>query len=546
LDEKAPPAGNRGFVQAESILGPQAGARRHPKRVIPSRSQVGQHGLVDTDCIIGVDVGTTGVKVAGFAPGSSPRRLAIREYPLVEPAPGQEVQDPDTIVTATASAITECVTAAEGATIAAISLSAAMHGLLALDANGRPLTPLITWADGRASEEARALQRSPEAAELVRRTGIPVHPMTPLTKIMWFARHEPGIWAAARSWVGLKDYLLAWLTGTLVTELSSASGTGLLDLSTRAWSPLALETCGLSEDRLPRILPTTALLSVGSVAAAQIGLPAGTPVVVGASDGPLANLGTGAMQPGTACLSLGTSGALRMTTDGPRPDELGLLFCYALTDQVWVVGRAISNGASVLRWAGSSLAPDVVAGAGASGADEAVLALAETVGAGSDGLVMLPFLVAERAPLWGPDLFGAYLGLRREHTRAHMVRAAVEGVCIQMRVILDRLDSVSPVSSVLATGGAFRSALWRQVMAGALDRPLHVVESAEGTALGAAALGLFALGRASSLSEAVNELTPPDDASPAPVTVPRELVATYARLRAMVPELVDAIAREWP
>jgi gluconokinase len=126
------------------------------------------------------------------------------------------------------------------------------------------------------------------------------------------------------------------------------------------------------------------------------------------------------------------------------------------------------------------------------------------------------------------------------------VRAAVEGVCIQMRVILDRLDSVSPVSSVLATGGAFRSALWRQVMAGALDRPLHVVESAEGTALGAAALGLFALGRASSLSEAVNELTPPDDASPAPVTVPRELVATYARLRAMVPELVDAIAREWP
>jgi gluconokinase len=172
--------------------------------------------------------------------------------------------------------------------------------------------------------------------------------------------------------------------------------------------------------------------------------------------------------------------------------------------------------------------------------------LAATVDAGSDGLVMLPFLVAERAPLWGPDLHGAYLGLRREHTRAHLVRAAIEGVCIQMRLMLDRLDSVEPVASVLATGGAFRSALWREVMAAVLDRPLRVVEGAEGTALGAAALGLFALGRASSLSDAVTELAPTDGPPPAPVTVSKDLVATYARLRSRVPELVDAIARDMP
>lgn len=501
--------------------------------------------MVDS-AILGVDVGTTGVKAAAFAPGSSWRQLAIREYPLLEPVPGQEVQDPDVILSATASAITECIARGEGVTIAAISVSAAMHGLLALDADRRPLTPLITWADGRASEEAGALQRSPQAAELVERTGIPVHPMTPLSKLLWFARHEPRIWAAARWWVGLKDYLLAWLTGTLATELSSASGTGLLDLRTRTWSRLALETCGLSEDRLPPILPTTSVLELASAPATQLGVSPGTPVVAGAADGPLANLGTGAMQSGTACLSLGTSGALRTTTDGPRLDELGLLFCYALTDEVWVLGRAISNGASVVRWAGSSLAPDVLAHAGALGPDEAVLELAATVDAGSDGLVMFPFLVAERAPLWGPDLHGAYLGLRREHTRAHLVRAAVEGVCIQMRLILDRLDTVSPVSSVLATGGAFRSALWREVMAAALDRPLHVVEGAEGTALGAAALGLFALGRAPSLSDAVNDLTPAGGTPPAPVSVSTDLVAVYTRLRAMLPELVDAIAHDMP
>jgi gluconokinase len=496
--------------------------------------------------ILGVDVGTTGVKVAAFAPGSSWRRLATREYLLLEPVPGQEVQDPDKILSATASAMSECVASAAGAEILAVSLSAAMHGLLALDADKQPLTPLITWADGRASEDARELQRSPQAAALRLRTGIPVHPMTPLTKLMWFARHEPAIWGSADWWVGLKDYLLAWLTGTLATELSSASGTGLLDLTSRQWSPLALETCGLSADRLPPILPTTSVLPMAAAAATQVGLPAGTPVVVGAADGPLANLGTGAMQPGTAGLSLGTSGALRMTTDGPRLDELGVLFCYALTDEVWVVGRAISNGASVLRWAGRSLAPDVVASAGASGPDEAVLELAATVAAGSDGLVMLPFLVAERAPLWGPGLHGAYLGLRRQHTRGHLLRAAVEGVCIQMRVVLDRLESVGPVTSVRATGGAFRSMLWREVMAAALDRPLHVVEGAEGTALGAAALGLFALGRAPGLSDAVTELAPSDGPSTAAVNVSRDLVETYARLRSMMPELVDAIARDLP
>jgi gluconokinase len=494
--------------------------------------------------IVGVDVGTTSVKAAAFAPGSAWRRVAVREYPLLEPLTGHEVQDPDKIVSATASAMTECIAGTDGCEILAVSLSAAMHGLLALDGNKRPLTPLVTWADGRASEEARDLQQSPRVAELRRGTGIPVHPMTPLTKLVWFSRHEPAIWAAARWWVGLKDYLLDWLTGTLATELSSASATGLLDLSTRDWNALALETCGLSADRLPPILATTALLSIAPEVAHRIGLPAGTPVVAGAADGPLANLGTGALEPGVACLSLGTSGALRMATDGPRLDELGMLFCYALTDQVWVEGRAISNGASVLRWAGRSLAPDVVASVGASEADEAVLELAASVEAGSDGLVMLPFLVAERAPLWGPSLHGAYLGLGREHTRAHLLRAAVEGVCIQMRVILDRLASVQPVTSVRATGSAFRSRLWREVMAAALDRPLRVVEGAEGTALGAAALGLFALGRAPSLTDAMEQLAGPDHLQPAPVAVPQDLIATYARLRSMVPMLVDAIARD--
>jgi FGGY family of carbohydrate kinases, C-terminal domain len=166
--------------------------------------------------------------------------------------------------------------------------------------------------------------------------------------------------------------------------------------------------------------------------------------IVGAADGPLGNLGTGAMRPGVCGLSLGTSGAVRMAVSEPRVDAGGALFCSALTETVWVVGGAISNGASVVRWLLGSLLPDIAAARGGGDADEAVLELAASVPAGSEGLVMFPYLLPERAPLWDPDLHGAYVGLRRRHTRAHFVRAAVEGVCLQMRLILDSLDELEP------------------------------------------------------------------------------------------------------
>jgi gluconokinase len=491
---------------------------------------------VPAEVIIGLDVGTTGVKAAAFGIGSPWRRVAIREYPLLQPEAGHQVQDPATILEATADALAEIVATVGGSEVVAIAVSAGMHGLLALDADRNPITPLVTWADGRAREQAASLQRSGQARGLHALTGVPVHSMTPLTKLMWFAQSDPTTWSRARWWVGLKDYLLVWLTGSVITELSSASGSGLLDMSTRRWSDEALALCGVSIDRLPEILPTTATLPLAPAPARRIGLPAGTPVAVGAADGPLGNLGTGALAPGIAGLSVGTSGAIRMAVDGPRVDHHQTLFCYALTDDVWVVGGAVSNGGAVVRWAGRSLVPDVAA----VGSDAAVLELAASVPAGCEGLVMLPYLVAERAPLWDPDLPGAVLGLRRHHTRAHMVRAALEGVCLQLRLILDRIEDAEPVEAVLATGGVFRSQLWREVMAAALGRPLHVVGDAEGTALGAAALGLLGLGRAATLEAAAAQLALEPAPAPA-VAVDPELVATYDRARASIPGLVDKL-----
>ncbi|MBK5247989.1 MAG: gluconokinase [Actinomycetales bacterium] len=502
--------------------------------------------------IVGVDVGTTAVKVAAFeviqpsATGFSAdgeghhRATAIREYQLEQPEPGWQVQDPPTILAAIDAALAQCAAALDGAEVLAISVSTAMHGLIGLDAGLRPLTPLVTWADSRSGDEARSLREAGRATELLHLTGTPVHPMSPLVKLIWFSRHEPHLARRVRWWVGLKDYVLHHLTGRLVTELSSASATGLLDLGARDWADVPIGLAGISRGQLPEVMPTTTVLQLTSAAGGRLGLPSGLPVAVGAADGPLGNLGTGAITPGVAGLSLGTSGAVRMAVPEPVADKNGRLFCYALTDDLWVLGGAVSNGGITLRWSGETFAPDLVAD---GQADADLLALAEEVPAGSDGLVMLPYVLSERAPLWDPDLTGAFLGIRYQHGRGHFLRAAVEGVCLQMSTIVEVLDSVAPVTSVRATGGPFRARLWREVMAATLGRPFSIASDAGGTALGAAALGLYALGGAATLSEAVIAVGGPGPDAPGDVVEVSPLeVATYTQMRALVPELIRSYA----
>ena len=346
---------------------------------------------------------------------------------------------------------------------------------------------------------------------------------------------------AVRWWVGLKDYVLWHLTGPLVTELSSASGTGLLDIGSRTWNPAALELAGVSVDCLPPVLDTTATLSLSA--------QAGAPGRAAGRDNGRAGRGRRATREprrrshrarGSGLVARHQRGGAHGRTE-PRTDPDGTLFCYALTDSAWVVGGAVSNGGIVVRWAGSALAPDLTATPVGPTVDEQVLELAAAVAAGCDGLMMLPYLLSERAPLWDPDLPGAYLGLRRHHTRAHLVRAAVEGVCLQLSAVVDRLDQIEPVTSVRATGGVFRSPLWRDVMAAMLDRPLTIATDAGGSALGAAALGLYAVGLSPRLEDAPALLLPVPSADANEIHPDPSLVAAYADTRNAVAELIHAL-----
>jgi gluconokinase len=483
--------------------------------------------------VLGVDIGTTSAKAVAFDADGRDLGRGAAAYPLLEPEPGQAVQDPGAVVDGALAAIRGAVTGArdQGASIAALSFSGAMHSLVGLDARGHPLTPLITWGDMRATEQAERLRR--EHPELHDRTGTPLHPMAPLPKLVWFAEHDPQTFAAARRWAGIKELVLARLTGTWAVDHSIASGTGLLNLRELDWDAEALAIAGIDADRLSAPVPTTERLALDAGAAAELGLEAGLPLIVGAGDGPLANLGVGAVHHGVAACSIGTSGALRVMVERPTVDPHRHVFCYALTPGRWVVGGAINNGGVVLRWAGEALAPDL-----GPHPEAQLLALAEDVPAGSDGLVMLPYLLSERAPHWSSEPRGAYVGLTRHHTRAHLVRAALEGVCLQLAVVLASVrDAGNEVREIRATGGFARSALWRQMLADALGMPIGFPAGHEGSAFGAALLGMDALGLVDGIDHAA-ELVGIDDV----VEPEAGAAAVYADLLPTFASLYEALA----
>jgi gluconokinase len=377
------------------------------------------------DVLVGLDVGTTSTKAVTAGSDAVVRDLVSVGYPLQVPSPGRAELDAKGVTSAAVEALADVVRAAQerGDRVIGLSLSAAMHGLVPMDEDGTPLGPLVTWADSRASDQAAALRADGRAQGLHARTGTPVHPMSPLVKLAWWSQHEPEALRAAARWGGVKELLLAALCGRSdVVDLSCASASGCYDLEEGRWDAEALDIAGVRPGQLAEVVPTTHVLDgLRSDVAEATGLPADLPVVIGASDGVLANLGIGAVRANVAAVSLGTSGALRVVVPRPLVDPAGRLFCYALTDDHWVVGGAVNNGGSVVRWASLSLAGSLDGtapeGEEADELDARLLAEAEQVPVGSDGLLCLPYLLGERAPWWRAGMRGAYLGLRREHRR---------------------------------------------------------------------------------------------------------------------------------
>ena len=463
--------------------------------------------------VLGIDIGTTATKVVAGTRGGEIPHQTERGYSLRTDDSGEAVQDAAEVREAAVEALVECArwAAEDGRTVEAISFSSAMHTLVGLDSAGEPVTPAFNWADSRAGEIAERLRADrTAAAALHRETGTPVHTQSVMVKLAWLTEAATELANGAVRWCSLKDHVFAALVDEFVTDHSMASGTGLQEMAGLRWHEPALEVAGITADQLPELAAPTDTRPLSAEFAAKVGLPAGLPVVLGGGDGPLANLGVGAVETGVAALSLGTSGALRVVQEQPGVDERCRTFCYALADGLWVVGGAVSNGGVVGQWASEVFGVDV----------GDLLEEALEVPAGADGLMALPYLLGERAPWWQPGLTGSLVGLRRSHGRAEITRAAVEGVAQQLALVRDAVvEAGTEVSAVRATGGGLRSRLWPEAIAASLGVDLELAEGSGGSGLGAVLLGWRALGELDSLEDVAEMVAPEGTVSPDPRAV---------------------------
>lgn len=490
------------------------------------------------DYTIGVDLGTTSTKAVLYDMDCNVLGYANKLYDLYQDEPDMAEEDPDEIFSAVVDALTELVRKADltQGTLRSVSFSAAMHSLIGLDKDHKPITRAITWADNRAEKYANQYKENGIGFELYKKTGTPTHPMSPLYKLIWLKTEHKDIYDNAAYWLGIKEYVFWRLFGVLKEEYSIASATGMFNIFNLDWDEQALEVTGVTRDQLPELVdPLTQVTGMREEYAKVIGIPDDTPFVMGASDGTLSNLGVNAINPGIVAVTIGTSGAVRVVTDKPTIDPKGRVFCYALTKDKWVVGGPVNNGGIVFQWVRDQLfAPEKVTAKmmGVSSYD-LLTDIASNVPAGSDGLLFHPFLGGERAPIWDANARGSFFGLTRMHTRAHMVRAALEGIVYNLYTVMLALQEVvGEPKEIMATGGFARSTLWRQMLADIFESPVTIPETFESGCLAATVLAMKSIGAIDDISEIKNYIGKTNTYQPNEENygVYRELVPIYIRL----------------
>lgn len=448
--------------------------------------------------IIGVDIGTSSAKSIVLGMNGKFGAVFQQSYPTQHPKPGYSEQSPEVILDAVKTGI-RTVVAEMGYPPTAIAFSSAMHSIMAVSQSGEALTPLIIWADNRSESSAMALRDTPEGKEIYRQTGTPIHAMSPLCKLIWLREQQPELFAQAAMFPGIKEYIFHHFFGRYVTDHSVASATGLFDIHALQWNDTALRVAGIRPAQLPEpVSADTVIQGLLPAVAADLGIPANTPFVIGGSDGCLAQLGSGAMLPGHATLTIGTSGAVRMAGSQALTDSKGRLFTYLLTDHIYITGGASNNGGVVLQW----LIRDFL-----QQPPEALHRLVnEALKIQSDNLLCLPYLLGERAPMWNSHATAAFIGIQPQHTPAHFTRAVLEGICFALLSIKAALqETAGPVQKILVSGGFTHSPGWIQLMADIFGQTMYLQQERDASALGAIILATRALG----LPEPVNTATAP-------------------------------------
>lgn len=432
--------------------------------------------------ILGIDIGTGSTKAVAISLIGEALGTVSSHYPINSPEPGYSEQDPELIWDAFVNCLSGIIT--KLGSPQAISLSSAMHSIIPVDEMGSALYPMITWADSRSENIAQALRATEQGASLYHNCGTAIHAMSPLNKLLWLKANKTKVFEAAHKFISIKEYVWFKLFGVFEVDYSIASATGMFDIVKKQWSDEALDLIGIPASKLSEPVNTTQYrTNIKSKVASLTGVDAITPFVTGASDGACANLGSHTTGPGIAALTIGTSGAVRITSGKPVYNYEAMVFNYLLDEQTFVCGGAVNNGGIAVNW----LLRNFLKKENITGADyDALFEEIATVPAGSEGLIFLPYLYGERAPLWDTKTSGTFFNIKPSHTRSHFLRAGLEGICFALNDVLKTLEDASgEITQVNISGGFTSSAVWTQVLADITGKKLAVLQSEDSSALGA-------------------------------------------------------------
>ncbi|MBN2323051.1 MAG: xylulokinase [Spirochaetes bacterium] len=503
--------------------------------------------------ILAHDIGTTGDKATLFGEDGRLVTSAFSPYPTCYPQNGWAEQDPVCYWDAFCRSSKTILEKAriEPKEIAVISFSGQMMAALPVDGNGKALRNSIIWADLRSTTQAEHLSQRIDRDRVYEITGHRLSASYSATKIMWIREHEPSIYKRTEKFIHAKDYLASRLTGNIISDYSDASGMNLLDITSLKWSEEILEATGIDPSKLPDIGESVEISGkVTKEAAAECGLLNGTPVVIGGGDGACATCGSGVVREGSSYIYLGTSTWMAIAAKRPLidPSRRTFTFCHFTRGLYFPAGTMQAGGGSY-QWMKNTLCRSEASCADEAGVDvyDILNLKAQKVQAGSGGILYLPYLMGERSPLWNPDARGCFIGLSMAHTKEHLIRAVLEGVAYNMRLICDAFaEQGVNTQAIRMIGGGAKSRLWREIFAGIMEKPilrLNFIE--EATSMGAAIAGGIGVGIFSSIEDAEKLVHVTEEAKPKEEDIPvyKKQYALFTQSIGLLGDIFSGLAR---
>ena len=490
------------------------------------------------DYIIGMDIGTTASKGVLYQENGKKIAESTIPYPLIQEKVDQAEEDPQVIFDAVQKIIFDLSKKASGK-VKAISWSSQMHSLIGLGKNNQLLTNSITWADNRSREVVTAAKKSGLANSIYQRTGMPPHPMAPVYKLLWIKEKKPELFAQVQKWIGIKEYIIWRLTGKMMTDTTMAAGTGLLNLNNLSWDEDLLSQITLEKEKLPILdKPETVVGGIIPNYIQKLGLNDQTQIILGASDGYLSTIGVGVLNDKSFALNVGTSGAVRVIAPKAIVDSENRFFCYPVDKKHYLLGGPVNNGGIVFEWARKTIfGPDQTA--------EDFINVAESVPAGSNGLIFHPYLGGERAPIWNAQARGSFIGLTRNHTKPQMARSVLEGIVFNLLGAARGLcEKIGKPEALRVTGGFVKSDFVRQLIADIFNLPVIIIKNDQSGTLAAMFLAQVGMKREANLEKIAKKIDESKVYFPNPknVAVYQDIIPIYREVEHDLDQSYEKIA----